>query len=237
MVAGPGGARADFVAGWLGTLPGFINNMWSIDPLTGVSIGEMGKLRGIDQPDSQLVNVLNNLQLELSPNAEWTWPGACHGHFLDNNQVLPFIDAELVKLLIIDISNVDPVWIKWQFIAKTYLGQRKNFSLVCRNKSWIIDHQILTSPITDKDRILKAKQIIKNFKNQTQANIKTTLPATILDYSKLFCDNGSRYLTESLNLCNVPEYCHSMWNTLLPFANTPDTISAWGVKWHRKDIT
>lgn len=236
IVAAPGGGRADFVAGWLGTLPKFINNMWSIDPLTGVSIGEMGKLRGIDCPNAQLSTVLNDLQLELSAITNWTWAGSCHGNFLDHNQILPFIESGLVKILIIDTSTVDIDWLNWQFFAKTYLGQRRNFSLVSRNESWIIDNRIVAKTITDDDRIFEARKMLGNFKNQTRETIKTSLPATVINYSKLFCNNGSKHLAEALNLDAVPDYCHSIWNTLLPYADTPDTVEAWGVKWHRKDI-
>ena len=37
LVIGPGGARMDFVAGWLGKLPNFIDVNWTINPVTGHS--------------------------------------------------------------------------------------------------------------------------------------------------------------------------------------------------------
>jgi hypothetical protein len=109
--------------------------------------------------------------------------------------------------------------------------------LVSRHESWIIDHQIDANPITNNDRVTQAKNIMEQIRNNHPQKIKTDLPATVLDYSKLFCTGGSKYLSECLNLENIPNYSHAIWNNMLTIADTPDTVIAWDTEWHKNDFS
>ena len=84
VIARPG-ARGDFVAGWLGSLPGYIDNQWRIDITTGRSFGLMNCFKEIDSVDygnDTLNRVLSyrNYTLYDSP---WTFAMSCHGHNIE----------------------------------------------------------------------------------------------------------------------------------------------------------
>ena len=59
LITGSPGTKYDFVAGWLSTLPLFMNNFWHIDPVTGKSYGQT-HIDGLD------IFEINSLELELA---------------------------------------------------------------------------------------------------------------------------------------------------------------------------
>jgi hypothetical protein len=85
FIAGQGGARTDFTAGWLGLLPGFVNTRWTIDPGSGVSYGLMGNLRAIDQ-GHDLIEISKNFNIVPHSGGEFIYPASCHGHNLEINK-------------------------------------------------------------------------------------------------------------------------------------------------------
>jgi hypothetical protein len=234
VVAAAGGARGDFVAGWLGTIPGFLNSYWNLDPATGVSLGHMGHLRSIDYNNSLPSTELNSYQLSLSNESNITWAISCHGYKLDPVIYQPHIGDNSMKFLSIDIGNADKNFINWEFIVKTYLSNRRGLDWAQRNKHWIVDDQINLDTITDQDRIDKTRQLLKQQMPPTDQSLPTTIPSVVLDYVKLFKLGGSHYLCNHLSI-TAPDYCHTLWDAMLPFADAPDTIMVWGVDWRKSD--
>jgi hypothetical protein len=234
IVAAPGGARGDFVAGWLGTIPGFLNSYWNIDQATGVSLGNMGHLRSIDHGLAP-TTALNSHQLNLSNISNITWAVSCHGYTLDPSMYYPHIDNNEIKFLSININGADKTIITWEFIVKTYLSERRGLDWAQRNKKWVIDDQINLESITDQDRIDQLQLILKQQPRAlSDRSLPITIPSISLDYVKLFKLNGSRYLCNQLNII-APEYCHSLWNAMIPMADAPNIVTAWGVVWRKAD--
>ena len=120
IVAGIGGARADFVAGWLGLLPMFVNSRWTLDPETGVSYGFQGNCRAIDQQQS-ISQVLSSQGCTLDQNAKFTWAVACHGYDLKPENYLPHIDQGTIKFVSINTKGVDPKIIHWEDLNNVVL--------------------------------------------------------------------------------------------------------------------
>jgi hypothetical protein len=237
IVSAPGGARADFTAGWLGTLPEFVNSYWNIDPTTGVSLGNMGRLRQIDYDKQLPTQVLNSCQLELSNQSSLTWAVACHGYQIDGKMYEPYINNGSIKFLSIDISKADKSKINWEFFAKTYLSTRRGLDWVQRDKSYIIDDHISADSICDQQRIDKIINLLEHTKVPNvlkDLSLPTDVPAVILDYVQLFDENGSRYLCDKLDLV-VPERHHHLWKSMLLFADCPEEIKLWGVTWKKSD--
>jgi hypothetical protein len=237
IVAGGGGARADFVAGWLGTLPGFVNNFWFIDPFTGVSYGRQGDIRSIDSGQS-IESILQNTNLELNKNAKFTWSTACHGYWLKGADYQAMIDAGSIKFLSIDTRGADQNKISWEFITKTYLSHRKQMDSVRGfSEQWLIDTFVNKPHPTDQDRIDRLKSMIlerqKNG-NLSFTSLNSSVPGQRIKYTELFQAGGSRYLCDQLEI-DVSNCYHRYWDSMLEFSNSPETIDVWGVEWRRQD--
>jgi len=208
LVTGSGGSRIDFVAGWLGTLPGFVNNHWSIDATTGQSIGEMRLAKQLDYEVNYSVrNCLRDLGFNLTNDADLIYVGTCHGKYLQDQ-----IQNDTVKILYIDIDGVDYKKICWEGLAKTYL----------------------TRPSINAKEDVDTDQIKQLFSKVRNLNCPPTPSALILDYTKLFQPGGSRYLCDCLQL-TVDNRYHEYYDSQLVWADTPKEISALGQIWRYSD--
>jgi hypothetical protein len=234
IVAGVGGARADFVAGWLGTLPGFVNNSWLIDPFTGVSYGRQGDIRSIDSGQS-IESILQNNNLELHKNANFTWATACHGFHLKGSDYQAKINDGLIKFLSINTHGADQNKISWEFITKTYLSHRKHMDSVRGfSEQWIIDSHIKKSQPTNQDRIDQLHLMLENQKSNAFVSLNSSVPGQQVKYIKLFQSGGSRYLCNQLDI-DVSNCYHRYWDSMLEFSDSPETINVWGLDWRRQD--
>lgn len=226
IVAGTGGARADFVAGWLGTLPGFVNSRWIIDPETGVSYGYMGDLRAIDQ-NQKLESVLSSQGLVADPEAEFTWAVSCHGDTLASKDFQSLIDSGAVRFAWIDCSRANPNTIAWEFYVKTYLSHRRAMDSV---KGWA-EQWVIGNNLSDREKTQRLQKMLKN--HQVCYN-KINLPCVQIDYVETFCAGGSRYLCQCLGLSASDKH-HQYWDSVLPFSQSPSNVRAWGVEWRQQD--
>jgi hypothetical protein len=230
FVVGLGGDRADFVSGWLGTLPGFVNNRWLIDPVSGVSYGYMGNFRSIDQ-GVPVDDIAKSYQLTISPHAEFIYAAACHGIRLNFKNYQSYVESGAIRFVTIDTSQANLNTINWEFYVKTYLSHRRTLDAVQGTcEQWVIDNQINLGTITDSDRIDKLKQLLSCPGVRKVSNY----PTTLIDYTKLFCPGGSRYLCNQLSITAADSH-HRYWDSMLEFSRSPDTINVWGVQWNKQD--
>lgn len=230
FVVGAGGARADFVSGWLGTLPSFINNRWLIDPDSGVSYGHMGNFRSIDHGEL-IEDIVQNYQLIISPDAEFIYAAACHGSQLNFQNYQSYVDSGALRFINIDISQADLNTIKWEFYVKTYLSHRRTIDAVQGiSEQWLIDSQLTSA--TDSGRIARLEQLMRNC--VLNKDSEYTYPTTVVDYTKLFCTGGSRYLCDKLSITASDSH-HQYWDSMLPFSQSPERLTVWGVQWHKQD--
>ena len=233
FVVGIGGARADFVSGWLGTLPGFINNRWLIDPESGVSYGCMENFRSIDQ-GVPIDDITKHYQLTVNPQSEFIYAAACHGTQLDFRKYQSYVESGAVRFITIDISQADLNTIYWEFYVKTYMSHRRTLDAVqgiC--EQWVIDSQIDHDNITDSDRINKLKQLITSSTTNKFSSV-LNYPTTVGIYNKLFCPGGSRYLCNQLSITASDSH-HQYWDSMLQFSRSPESVSVWGVQWNKQD--
>jgi hypothetical protein len=235
LVIGAGGGRMDFVAGWLSLLPGFIDVNWGIDPITHQSYGDMRFAKLLDQGKS-LEDVWPK-QFQLSADANLYLVGTGHGHCLTTLEEK--INADLVKLVVINTtgSDINVNKLKWEFIVKTYLSEYKiSYYRAVNRAKWLIDTMIEkdSGHITVDDRISAVDLLLKNLGGlayKTQAHHPS---AVDVDYNQLFQLDGSRYLCDQLGM-TVNDSYHQHWNHVLPLADSPDTLTAWGHVWRYKD--
>lgn len=235
LVAGIGGARMDFVAGWLGSLPMFLDNNWSINPMTGQSIGNMGFTKCIDSDPTSADSILTH-QFTIDPACNMFAVGSMHGRNI--NHYKKNIDADQIKLLSIDVSKVASSTLIWEFFVKTYLSLNKTLHEYSTKNLWAIDQEFdRNCVVTDHDRVqrLKSKiQLLKNLKHNTNLTVPATIPCTILDYKKMFCTGGSHYLAQQLDI-SVDQRYHQHWDCVLPMATSPDVLTVLGHTWRKQD--
>jgi hypothetical protein len=226
LIAGPGGARMDFVAGWLGQLPDFVQSNWSVDLITGQSIGFMQHTKALDQ-GSSIDTFLSDHHIQLSNCANVVYAGSMHGHYLES--LHDEISQQKIRVFYIDLSGADLAQVCWEFAVKTFLT--KNRSTGCEPWS-AIDSRIQIENITDHDRIKKFQEILKNYNCDSQC---PTVSHTSLMYTELFQSGGSYYLCDRANITCDSLY-HRNWDQMLERSRTPDELTVWGHHWKKHDF-
>lgn len=235
LIIYPAGSRGDFVCGWAGLLPNVINNLWGIDPVTGISYGNF-ETKLLDY-GSSLEQVLEKQSLILDADSDLFLVAPCHGYRLELNLLEPMIKSGLLQLYTIDIAQADPATIAWEFLVKTYLSQRNTISFLKNDGAWLIDSQIEQpcSDITDQDRIEAVCRLAQTLIIHHDKKFLNSPRITVLDYAKLFANNGSRYLCDRLEL-TAPEICHDFWDHMSQFARSPDSLQVWNHVWNKTDF-
>lgn len=232
------GARGDFVAGWAGLLPNVINNWWSVDPVTGRSNGSFDT-RPVEFAGS-LEQLFFEKNLILDPASNLIYVGPMHGYRLDLPTVSQLCATGAVDVYYIDISKVDYLTIRWEAIVKTFLIHRRTLSNIQNHSEWLID-QFIKLPYTD---ITNGHRIsmVKKMLNGKRYNVKkledkflNNKDVTVLDYQSLFQFGGSSYLCDKMGLL-ADSNLHKFWDTMLPIANSPESINVWGYQWNKRDF-
>lgn len=215
-----GGLRMDFVAGWLGVLPNFICSNWNIDPLTRQSHGTTANVVNLGDPNS-INDFLESHRYTLDPLAKLTFATKLHNFspvyqsFLDNHTIDVFS-------IIYDKNDVDQV--VWEYCIKTF-GK-----LEC-NKTWNIDRYIKKETIVDQDRVNFLETMLRTILLPID-NKNINFPS--LEFSKLFCSGGSRYLCNIINI-SVDNVYHQYWDYMVPLAQTPDSVCLWNKVFKKQD--
>ena len=228
---GVGGARMDFVAGWLGLLDNFLNNHWSIDINTGCSAGDQWSLKPLDS-GFPLTEILNTKKLVLSNTSRLTWAGSGHGVGLD--KLLPQINDNSVQILHIDTANTRyKNRIAWEFHVKTYMKQDRDKMVYFGGKPvWNIDKIIGATNITNTDR---ANYLIESFQRYHPSLDKTvTVPHLNIHYDDIFVPGGSKILCQTLAI-DAPERYHQYWDDMLNYALSPAELTVWDHLWRYSD--
>lgn len=230
IVAAHGGGRADLTAGWLNSLPGFVKGRWMIDLATGVSYGNMGDLRSIDH-GADLEKVLESQGIVLNGQSPFTWAIAVHGYRLDYEKYQPYIDSGKISFVSIDTVGANQKVIAWEFYVKTYLSHRLTLeSLKGQNEQWIIGENLSNQQKADKLASLMQRH---HFGGHT-CSLPDTFPCTKLRYVDLFCQGGSVYMCDQLGI-SVDQSCHRYWDAVMPFTNSPESLTVWDINWQRQD--
>jgi len=226
LIAGPGGARMDFVAGWLGQLPNFVQSNWSIDLVTGQSIGYMQNTKALDQ-GCPIDTFLSDHRIQLSNCADVVYAGSMHGHYLE--ALHDKISQQKIKVFYVDLSGADLNQVRWESAVKTYLTKNRSNG----SDPWpAIDSRVQIKNITDHDRIDKFQEILKNCKCDLQS---PPVPYTNLMYTELFQPGGSRYLCDCASITCDSLY-HRHWDQMLERSSAPDELTVWGYHWKKKDF-
>ena len=236
LIAGEPGARMDFVAGWLGTLPQFLDNEWHMDPLTGQSYGFMRHTKMLDVKKIDSFSNLFKGHFIIDPAAELCYAGSLHVSLPDNIQ--DAVNSGQAELLIIDTSAVRVSNIHWECTVKTLLSQLKTREAINSwNRPWQVDRTINKIGITNLDRISLVKQELRKEITTYYSNNMPVpdMPHKKVDYNLLFQPGGSKYLCSTLSLLDVNERYHNFWDQQILLSKSPDSLTVWGETWNKAD--
>lgn len=239
MIIGSGGMRADFVCGWLGTLPTFLNNNWTLDISTGASTGHfLTKKLDFLPPDIDVNQYLQAHHLLLSANPEFLFAGPMHGTNLKYQYWKDYINQGLVKFAAIEPRQADISKIHWEFIVKTFLRKERIVDrLFSTQQKYGVDQLMDSSSRTDSQRIQFIESYIARVKPIypcTNMTIIEDFKPAILEYPCLFNKGGSRYLCSVLGLTATEQH-HLYWDSMVGFADSPEVLDAFGKTWRKSD--
>jgi hypothetical protein len=239
IVSGIPGARTDFVAGWLGTLPNFIDNYWYINPETGQSNGRM-RLTKQFRPGIDIDEVLSNHRYRLTQSANLTFAGAWHPwHNAKVEKLDTYINEGSINLCHIDVELECTAKVYWENRVKTGLSSWT--SLIGQPDlplQWGVDQIMLRDGLVEKIEYLTNQQRIDFFEIQLRRNgilkpITLPYPHCVVSYKELFQPGGSYHLCDKLEITAGPRY-HEYWDAMLLVADSPDELTVWGRTWRRQ---
>ena len=227
MVVAKPGARGDFVAGWLGTLPNAVDTQWRVDPETGRSFGTMNKFKDLTNPNtpnfrsSTLQSLLAQSDYVLDPDSPWMLAMSCHG----SNNLAHKVQDTVGSLQIVHIIT-DPVHdqtIGWEFVVKTHFCRERFESSYAHRKFYN------TADAEDQQRCAKIKQMCKFLKHNPDCDLQG-LPCVNIDYAQITQAGGSRYLTQQLGI-SASEKHHLLWDNNVVLAASNKSYQVFGHTW------
>jgi hypothetical protein len=230
VVARPG-ARGDFVAGWLGSLPGFVDTQWRVDPYTGRSVGLMNCFRQIDDQsfNGTVHNVLSWRNYKISPNASTTFAFSCHGWYI--KKIFSNKNVNGIKLLY--ITGGDDSLIKWEFFAKTWLTQSRSEHSHEVGQFYSVDSIINST--SDNDRKTEILKYFNDMHHSTPMINLGNLDHIEIDYNTIVDNNGSYTLASKLGL-EVPDCYHTLWKSNLALSHSQTVYYKFDHEWRRDQM-
>jgi len=217
------GAKGDFLAGWLGTLPNFIENYWTVDCETGQSFTKANFFKFFNS-NNNLDNFLSDIKFVLSAHQHYFLSATTH-----HNNVSTFIteqqhkNVDIISIKITEHSKLD---VAWNGFVKTNLTKHRYDYSIWENVTYGVDYCFDNkNNITDVDR---QNYIESNF-NDLSPYIAQVDPAAkhVFIYDEIFVPGGSQLLAEKLKLkCSLQH--HKLWDKNLEFSYAPDIIDRFG---------
>lgn len=230
LVTGIGGSRIDFLAGWLGTLDGFVDTHWRLHPVTGSSNGDSRITKILDTVSSMTLDTaLGDYNMALSSDADLKVATVCHGWFV--GQQVSHLDRQSYKIIFINTDNVNKDLLQWEFVVKTYLTRFTDVFHLQTKDYYLIDRQLGQNP-TDEDRAAAVINILKRIPNSN--SVDRNIIDLELDYNKIFCQTGVSYLEDALGIVTSRRH-HEMWDHYLVMAESPKEIYCFGKLWRYSD--
>ena len=225
LIIGQGGTRLDYVSGWLSTLPGYIDNEWNFDSVTGQSKGYQQLVKALDY--DTLDDVLSRNDLTLNKHNSIIWAGGCHGHQID--KYIQHIQDGSISVAVIDVTEEDLIKITWERIVKTWCHQHRGFGVLKGyQRKWHIDdyHERVLS---NQERIEFVEKLLYANPSNDPGIIKYNydFPHVKLNYNELFKPSGSHTLCKLLGINSATNRHHLHWDSCLPLADSPTEISVW----------
>lgn len=235
IILAQGGARGDFVAGWLGTLDNYIDTQWRIDINTGKSAGLMNCFKSLNQfncNSDTLSQIISNRRYIMDPESPWSFAFSWHSLSI-LNKITPN-DLPAVKVLRVTTEGVDPLHLVWEFTAKTFLSTERYESSV--NEGIFCNVDRLCPGESDQQKVRYVKECANRLYNSIIKNTYRATPNAIdISYQQLFRPGGSRYLCNCLQT-SASERHHALWDSSLQLAESKLEYVSMGITWTKSNF-
>jgi hypothetical protein len=236
IVTGIPGARTDFVAGWLGNLPGFVDSQWTVDVETGRSYTTAGLIREIDKLNlgqQTLRKLLKQHHINIDAQASAKMALSMHGFDLDEK--VSSDDLPAIAFVNIDTDQADHKKIYWEYVVKTYLNFDRRQHAWMSGQHYNVDRALSANncPINDYTRCLAVEKVFENYQYIPNTDFKQ-LPVLQVPYADIVSEQGSHQL-ESLLQLKISARAHALWSNNLPLAESPSEVWCFGRWWRFSD--
>lgn len=238
IVQSCGGAKGDFLAGWLGSLPQFLDSSWTIDWETGQSFTMAKFFKDFGQDNSPIKNVRNFLhqnRYTLHQEHDFLLAGTTH-----DPHIARYVSADhrsLVRILSIKVSHERLAEVAWNFFVKTFLTKHRYTCAFENGITYGVDHYLQAQGISvcnDRVRLDCIDRYLQNI-DLAEFSYHANQYDYLFDYDKLFSPDGSRHLVRGLGLC-CSEQHHQQWNQNLIYSCSPDQITRFGRTFYFADF-
>lgn len=229
FVLGKAGSRIDFVSGWLGSLPGFVDGQWRIDLASGRSYTYGSIIRefdSIDLGEKTLTTLLADHNIAIDAQAPSRFAVSLHGRNFDKKTT--DTDRKNSTILKINTVHADQNKIFWEFLVKTYLSFDTRSHAWSTGEHYNID-RLVTTHSNDNLRQKAVLNVIAQRHKYGEIDIGQ-IPHIEIDYRDILDHNGSYILAEKLNL-DLDQKYHTLWKNNLEFAKAPDRVYCFSRWW------
>lgn len=251
ILLGIGGSRKDFVTGWLGTLPNFINTRWYLNLATGGSFSDAYYIKELDAfPDKTFKQMLLEQNISIDSDAELNLAVSCHGLHLSDS--LRDLNPDQYEIINIDVDDDTLPTIFWEQFVKNFLRHNNTIEELENNN--FSNRNILryVSPIENPTTLTNDEHIkiierlypkydmsmpdsVQNIKSKLLwCRTQDVVNMHHINYKDLFVGGGSTTLCDAICI-TAPSVNHAFWDAMLPFSKSPDTLEFLGNTWNRID--
>lgn len=236
IVQAPGGAKGDFLAGWLGTLPQFLDTHWSIDMETGQSFTSAKFFKQFSQdtsPTKSLTHWLAKHDYHLHADADFCICGTTHD--FDVHQYVDDDVRHLVKTISIRVGLESAIETRWNFFVKTMLTKHRYQHAFDNGISYGVDHYLrdLSIPCNDRERSRYLDQFLQ--RDYQLSDWPSYKYDWCWDYHTLFAPGGSRCVAEAMQLVCDEKY-HELWDQNLMYSHSPSSIERFGCTYRLEEF-
>lgn len=251
ILLGIGGSRKDFVTGWLGTLPTFVNTRWYINLATGGSFNDTHFVKELDAfPEKTFRDMLIEQGIDFDDASELNLAVSCHGlHLAESLKDIPSHQYEIINVEV-DDQTLSTTF--WEQFVKNFLRYNNTIEQLTNGN---FENKTILKYVSDVDdtyslTVDEQISIIENlYPKYDSSDIgwvddmknkilwcrnHDSLPVIQVDYKNLFVPGGSVALCKQINV-NAPSVNHKFWDAMLPFAESPTEIEFLGKVWKKSD--
>lgn len=232
FILGPGGARMDFVAGWISnTFGNFIKYQWSIDASNGKSWIFPMPYKHVDHDDNITFDeIVKQCQDEFKYSPDTTIVFPCHGFKLKEKLNQHHFKKYNFKFIKINYSESNIPFIIWEGLIKNnYSTELSNplFKRAINGERLIHDYHVPWKTFLVQENLL----------NQSLSYIKQFGYEIIsLDFDEVIKTDGSYHILEKLNLPPVRVENHDFYNRNLRQSFSPESVTINNNEFNKKEF-
>jgi len=231
IVQAQAGAKGEFLAGWLGSLPSFVESHWTIDCETGQTLTKANFFKAFNH-NHCLNTFLFDMNFCLSDQNLWSLVGTTHLSQLSS--LLSVEQQKNIDIVSVKIKKSNLLDIAWNSFVKNNFTRHRYEHAIDQHITYGVDHHI-NNRVNINDSI--RKDYIQEYIDKHILMFKPidTDATHVFDYDELFVPGGSKLVATRLNLDCLDQH-HKLWDKNLEFSHAPLSIERFGVTYNFDDF-